>query len=135
MKVHVGFDNLINGIGCASGGWEREKTKKPNLSVANTWLLIRTQSRDRTGMEVNPLVFETSASTYSAIWANLFLISAAKVELFLYIPNVLAYFFAKRRYFCCYAYCIRYFVRKSKARIYMVMVSCLCFPESRLTRT
>ena len=99
MKVHVGFDNLINGIGYAPGGREREKTKKPNISVANTWLLIRTQSRDRTGMEVNPLVFETSASTYSAIWANLFLISAAKVELFLYIPNVLAYFFCEKTLF------------------------------------
>ena len=32
--------------------------------------LFSTQTRGRTGMEVNPLVFETSASTDSAIWAH-----------------------------------------------------------------
>ncbi len=43
------------------------KTKTPqNLKIKRSF---RTQSRDRTGMEVNPLVFETSASTNSAIWA------------------------------------------------------------------
>ena len=31
----------------------------------------RTQTRGRTGMDVTPLVFETSASTDSAIWAFL----------------------------------------------------------------
>ena len=45
---------------------------------------FRTQTRGRTGMEVNPLVFETSASTDSAIWATLrglFLNCDAKVVL------------------------------------------------------
>ena len=31
---------------------------------------LRTQTRGRTGMDVTPLVFETSASTDSAIWAT-----------------------------------------------------------------
>ena len=44
------------------------KTQKTdNLTIIS---LCGTQTRDRTGMEVNPLVFETSASTDSAIWAN-----------------------------------------------------------------
>ena len=35
-------------------------------------LLFCTQTRGRTGMDFTPLVFETSASTDSAIWATLF---------------------------------------------------------------
>ena len=37
--------------------------------VNNSRGFLSTQTRGRTGMEVNPLVFETSASTDSAIWA------------------------------------------------------------------
>ena len=47
------------------------EAKQNRLSI-NIQLLsrfARTQTRGRTGMEVNPLVFETSASTDSAIWA------------------------------------------------------------------
>ena len=44
-----------------------------------------TQTRGRTGMDVTPLVFETSASTDSAIWATIirnmfFLNCGAKIE-------------------------------------------------------
>ena len=47
-------------------------TNKPNKKERKfkTFSLFCTQTRGRTGMEVNPLVFETSASTDSAIWAN-----------------------------------------------------------------
>ena len=40
--------------------------KEPQLILR---LRFRTQSRGRTGTGVTPLVFETSASTDSAIWA------------------------------------------------------------------
>ncbi len=47
---------------------------------------LSTQTRGRTGMEVNPLVFETSASTDSAIWASAFQMRC-KDTAFFYICN------------------------------------------------
>ena len=47
--------------------WGKKIKKTDNLTIIS---LSCTQTRDRTGMEVNPLVFETSASTDSAIWAT-----------------------------------------------------------------
>ena len=60
-----------------------------------------TQTRGRTGMEVNPLVFETSASTDSAIWAfrsieDCFSIADAKVRLFFISPNFFETFLQKK---------------------------------------
>ncbi len=57
-----------------------EKKRKPPKFPSK----VCTQTRGRTGMEVNPLVFETSASTDSAIWAieQLFVPNCgAKVEI------------------------------------------------------
>ena len=45
---------------------------------------LRTQTRGRTGMDVTPLVFETSASTDSAIWATVFPILTNFGKLFLF---------------------------------------------------
>ena len=43
--------------------------KRKRLIINRLSTAFSTQTRGRTGMEVNPLVFETSASTDSAIWA------------------------------------------------------------------
>ena len=40
------------------------------MRISTLRLNIRTQSRGRTGTGVTPLVFETNASTDSAIWAS-----------------------------------------------------------------
>ena len=45
------------------------KKKLQSFEIQLIGVFKSTQSRGRTGMEMNPLVFETSASTDSAIWA------------------------------------------------------------------
>ena len=47
------------------------RSRKEKRREFFNFLRFSTQTRGRTGMEVNPLVFETSASTDSAIWASL----------------------------------------------------------------
>ena len=46
------------------------RSRKEKRREFFNFLRFSTQTRGRTGMEVNPLVFETSASTDSAIWAH-----------------------------------------------------------------
>ena len=55
---NFGMTNELRGV---------EKKKRREFF---NFLRFSTQTRGRTGMEVNPLVFETSASTDSAIWAH-----------------------------------------------------------------
>ncbi len=56
--------------------------KKRYKTLFKGFVALSTQGRDRTGMRVNSLVFETSASTNSATWA-IPLERAAKVFIFL----------------------------------------------------
>ena len=44
--------------------------KEKTLIISRLSGFFGTQTRGRTGMDVTPLVFETSASTDSAIWAT-----------------------------------------------------------------
>ena len=70
--------------------------KRNRLSIIWSTAFLCTQTRGRTGMEVNPLVFETSASTDSAIWANcrtFVLNCGAKIVVFLDIQACLRFFF------------------------------------------
>ena len=58
---------------------ENSPTKKPYPIENQIGLALKsTQSRGRTGTGITPLVFETSASTNSAIWA----LAVAKVKYF-----------------------------------------------------
>ena len=50
-------------------GTKFQKKKRQLFNLLTISVFQSTQSRGRTGMEINPLVFETSASTDSAIWA------------------------------------------------------------------
>ena len=54
--------------GSTPGLGTRKRAKYLTYQILS--FLSCTQTRGRTGMEVNPLVFETSASTDSAIWAH-----------------------------------------------------------------
>ena len=55
------------------------KRKRPSIDIQLLSRFTCTQTRGRTGMDVTPLVFETSASTDSAIWATVFLNCGAKI--------------------------------------------------------
>ena len=69
------------------------KRRNPRRSCSTR--VFRTQSRGRTGTGVNLLVFETSASTDSAIWASDFSEMVCKYTTFFYICKIFTNFFNK----------------------------------------
>ena len=69
-RLFFSFALFLSILFTSKDNWENfRQNKKLNDDCSTLSFYLRTQSRDRTGMEVNPLVFETSASTDSAIWA------------------------------------------------------------------
>ena len=68
-----------------------------------------TQTRDRTGMEVNPLVFETSASTDSAIWA----LADAKVSYFSKLTNFFYVLFSLKQFYLQFKLTCRFTINRN----------------------
>ena len=73
-----------------SGLRHARKQKKEKLS----FLSFSTQSRGRTGTGVNLLVFETSASTDSAIWASDFSEMVCKYRNYFLTSKIFMHFFS-----------------------------------------
>ena len=63
------------------------------------FLSFSTQSRGRTGTGVNLLVFETSASTDSAIWASDFSEMVCKYRNYFLTDKIFMNFFSNSHYF------------------------------------
>ncbi len=72
--------------------------------MINSFFFDCTQTRGRTGMEVNPLVFETSASTDSAIWASF--VSRLRVQRYYIILNL-------QTFWCFFCVLVMFFRLKS----------------------
>ncbi len=91
MESQTGKNNVLKKSLWGKCGENPEKKNRQLSDKTEVSDFCGTQTRGRTGMEMNPLVFETSASTDSAIWALAFV--AAKVEkLFLSPKEKLSFF-------------------------------------------
>ena len=77
------------------GSIHTKKKRAKYLIYKYLVLFSCTQTRGRTGMDFTPLVFETSASTDSAIWATFF-DCGAKVGSFIETTKCFLNFFERR---------------------------------------